>query len=68
MRDALGRLNAEIYPPFKEIGFDVRSEGPTPLPALIDAPRRGRVDADKQSSSQTAQAVVVQVKEDKKKK
>ena len=34
MRDALGRLNAEIYPPFKEIGFDVRSEGPSPMPRV----------------------------------
>lgn len=41
MREALGRLNAELYPPFKETGFDVRSQGPTPLPALIEAPRRG---------------------------
>lgn len=41
MREALGRLNAELYPAFKETGFDVRSQGPTPLPALIDAPRRG---------------------------
>jgi tetratricopeptide (TPR) repeat protein len=40
MRDALGRLNAEIYPPFKETGFEVRSEGPSPLPPLIDAPKR----------------------------
>ena len=41
MREALGRLNAELYPPFKEIGFDVRSQAPTPMPALIEAPRRG---------------------------
>jgi cellulose synthase operon protein C len=41
MREALGRLNAELYPPFKEIGFDVRSQGPMPLPALIENPRRG---------------------------
>jgi TolA-binding protein len=40
MRDALGRLNAELYAPFKEIGFEVRSEGPSPLPPLIDAPKR----------------------------
>ena len=41
MREALGRLNAELYPAFKETGFDVRSQAPTPLPPLIDAPRRG---------------------------
>lgn len=40
MREALGRLNAELYPPFKEIGFDIRSQGPSPLPPLIDSPRR----------------------------
>ena len=33
MRDALGRLNGELYPPFKETGFEVRSQGPLPLPA-----------------------------------
>ena len=41
MREGLGRLNAELYPPFKETGFEVRSQGPRPLPTLIDAPRRG---------------------------
>jgi len=40
MRDALGRLNSELYPPFKETGFEVRSRGPLPMPALIDAPNR----------------------------
>jgi TolA-binding protein len=40
MRDALGRLNSELYPPFKETGFDVRSQGPLPLPALVEAPNR----------------------------
>jgi tetratricopeptide (TPR) repeat protein len=40
MRESLGRLNAELYPPMKEIGFEVRSQAPAPLPALIDAPRR----------------------------
>jgi hypothetical protein len=41
MREALGRLNAELYPPAKEIGFDVRSSAPAALPPLIAAPRRG---------------------------
>jgi tetratricopeptide (TPR) repeat protein len=40
MRDALGRLNSELYPPFKETGFEVRSQAPLPMPALIDAPSR----------------------------
>jgi hypothetical protein len=41
MREALGRLNSELYPPAKEIGFDVRSSAPAALPPLIAAPRRG---------------------------
>lgn len=40
MRDALGRLNSELYPPLKEQGFEIRSQGPAPLPPLIDATRR----------------------------
>jgi TolA-binding protein len=40
MRDALGRLNSELYPAFKETGFEMRSQGPLPLPGLIDAPSR----------------------------
>jgi hypothetical protein len=40
MREALGRLNAELYPPLREIGFELRSSAPMPLPALIEAPRR----------------------------
>jgi len=40
MREALGRLNAELYPPLKEIGFELRSRGPLPLPPLIPGPRR----------------------------
>lgn len=41
MRESLGRLNGELYPPFKETGFEMRSQGPMPLPPLIDSPRRG---------------------------
>jgi TolA-binding protein len=40
MRAALGRLNTELYPPLKEIGFGIRSRGPAALPPLIQAPRR----------------------------
>lgn len=40
MRAALGRLNSEMYPPLKEIGFELRSKGPLPLPPLITEPRR----------------------------
>ncbi len=40
MREALGRLNTELYPPLKEIGFEVKSRGAEPLPPLIDATRR----------------------------
>ncbi|HXX68159.1 MAG TPA: tetratricopeptide repeat protein [Polyangiaceae bacterium] len=40
MREALGRLNSELYPPFGETGFEVRSQGPLPMPALMEAPAR----------------------------
>ena len=40
MRDALGRLNGELYPPLNETGFEVRSQGPLPMPSLIEAPSR----------------------------
>ncbi|HEX6765277.1 MAG TPA: hypothetical protein VF103_07355, partial [Polyangiaceae bacterium] len=40
MREALGRLNSELYPPLKEVGFELRSRGPLPLPPLINGPRR----------------------------
>jgi tetratricopeptide (TPR) repeat protein len=40
MREALGRLNTEIYPPFRETGFEIRSEGPMPMPELMDVPDR----------------------------
>lgn len=40
MREALGRLNSELFPPLREIGFELRSKGPSALPALIEAPRR----------------------------
>jgi outer membrane protein assembly factor BamD (BamD/ComL family) len=41
MRESLGRLNAELYPPFHETGFEVRTVSPAALPQLIEAPRRG---------------------------
>jgi tetratricopeptide (TPR) repeat protein len=41
MREALGRLNGELYPPMHEIGFDVRVASTAPLPPLIDSPQRG---------------------------
>ena len=40
MREALGRLNSELYPPLKETGFKLRSRGTTALPGLIDGTRR----------------------------
>ncbi len=42
MRAALGRLTSEMYPPMKEIGFKLLSKGPSPMPALIEGPRRGK--------------------------
>lgn len=40
MREALGRLNSELYPPLREIGIEMRTAGPVALPPLIEAPRR----------------------------
>jgi tetratricopeptide (TPR) repeat protein len=40
MREALGRLNSELYPPLKETGFKLRSRGSSQLPPLIDGTRR----------------------------
>ena len=45
MREALGRLNGELYPPMHEIGFDVRSTSIAPMPALLDSPKRGAIAA-----------------------
>jgi len=47
MREALGRLNAELYPPAKEIGIDIRASAPAALPPLITSPRRGEMAAGK---------------------
>jgi cellulose synthase operon protein C len=40
MREALGRLNTEMYPPLSEVGFRLRSEGHRPMPQLIATTRR----------------------------
>ncbi len=40
MRAALGRLNSELFPPLREIGFELRSKGPSQFPELIDGTRR----------------------------
>jgi cellulose synthase operon protein C len=45
MRDALGRLNSQLYPPLVEIGFELRSRGPMPLPPLIAGLRRSQAGA-----------------------
>ena len=42
MREALGRLNTEMYPPLKEVGFGLRSRGPRPFPVLIESSRRAK--------------------------
>lgn len=65
MREALGRLNAELYPPFKETGFEVRSQGPMPLPALIEAPRRGGEKAEKPAAPAPRPAAAAPAKEEK---
>jgi hypothetical protein len=45
MRDALGRLNKELYPPLHEIGFELQSQGPRPFPRLISGTRRSQTGA-----------------------
>jgi hypothetical protein len=40
VREALGRLKSELYPPLKEEGAVIRYHGPGQLPPLIDAKRR----------------------------
>ncbi len=40
MREALGRLNTEMYPPLSEVGFRLRTEGGRTLPKLIPSTRR----------------------------
>jgi hypothetical protein len=40
MREALGRLNTELYPPLLEIGFAMQTQSSTELPPLIAATRR----------------------------
>ena len=40
MREALGRLNTEMYPPLTEVGFRLRSESGSRLPQLISTTRR----------------------------
>jgi TolA-binding protein len=40
MREALGRLNTELYPPLAEIGFVTLSRSSAALPSLIPATRR----------------------------
>ncbi len=63
MRDSLGRLNGELYRPFKEVGFEVRSSSGTNFPALFDAPHRGpqakpdpKADAKKTEEKKTDEA------------
>jgi hypothetical protein len=53
MRDALGRLNAELYPPLKEIGFEIRASAPASLPPILTAPRRAGGEESAPSSSAT---------------
>jgi cellulose synthase operon protein C len=47
MREALGRLNSEMYPPLSEVGFRLRSEGARRLPDLIPATRRTEAGASR---------------------
>ncbi len=47
MREALGRLNGEMYPPLSEIGLRLRSEGARRLPELIPTTRRTEAGASR---------------------
>jgi len=47
MREALGRLNSEMYPPLTEVGFRLRSEGAQKLPDLIPTTRRTETGASR---------------------
>ena len=58
MREALGRLNGELYPPMHEIGFDVRSASTAPMPALIDSPQRGAGPTTKAPSGAVSSVAV----------
>ncbi|HTV23002.1 MAG TPA: tetratricopeptide repeat protein, partial [Polyangiaceae bacterium] len=40
MREALGRLNTEMYPPLSEVGLELRSESAGRMPQLIGTTRR----------------------------
>jgi hypothetical protein len=40
MREALGRLESETYPPLSEVGFRLRAETASQLPRLIPSTRR----------------------------
>ncbi|HEU4577607.1 MAG TPA: tetratricopeptide repeat protein [Polyangiaceae bacterium] len=48
MREALGRLNSEMYPPLTEVGFRLRSEGAQKLPDLIPTTRRTETGASRE--------------------
>ena len=48
MREALGRLNGEMFPPLSEVGFRLRSEDSGRLPQLITATRRTDAGASRE--------------------
>jgi hypothetical protein len=54
MRDALGRLNSELYPPLKEIGFEIRASAPASLPPILAAPRRAGGEASESAPGSSA--------------
>ena len=48
MREALGRLNGEMFPPLSEVGFRLRAEDSGPLPQLIASTRRTDAGASRE--------------------
>jgi hypothetical protein len=62
MREALGRLNGELYAPAKEIGIEIRSSAPVALPPLIAGPRRAPGQQNAGAAASAAAAPVKGVK------
>ncbi|RYG80433.1 tetratricopeptide repeat protein, partial [bacterium] len=56
MREALGRLNSELYPPLKEAGLEIRSGDKQRLPALYEAPKTAPAKVPSQTAPATKPA------------
>lgn len=54
MREALGRLNSELYPPLKEAGLDIRTGEKQRLPSLYEGPKSAPVASKPTAPAPTA--------------